>query len=119
MCVCVYIYIYIIWLCPWNIEHFFLDIVIYIYIYLYIYISCRADAVEFLGSLSLSLSLSLSHYFIQNLLNANEFKPVLADSLSLVSKWQQVSFGLQDSSQYSGLFQQCFSLDVLDSFSNF
>ena len=43
----------------------------------------------------------------------------LAGGLSLESEWQQVSSGLQDSSQYSGWSQQCFSLDDLDSLSDF
>ena len=30
------------------------------------------------------------------------FTPVLGDGLSLESEWQQVSSGLQDTSQYSG-----------------
>ena len=34
-------------------------------------------------------------------------------------EWQQVSSGLQDSSQYSGRSQQCCNLDGLDSSSNF
>ena len=44
---------------------------------------------------------------------------MLANGLSLESEWQLVSLGLQDSSQYSGWFEQCCSLDVLDLPSNF
>ena len=43
------------------------------------------------------------------------FTSVLADGLSLEFEWQQVSSGLQDSSQYSGWSQQCCSLVKLDS----
>ena len=43
------------------------------------------------------------------------FTPALADGLSLESKWQQVSSGLPDTSQYYGRFQQCCSQDRLDS----
>ena len=46
------------------------------------------------------------------------FTSVLA-GLSLEFGWQQVSLSLQGSSQYSGRFQQCFSLDSLHSSSNF
>ena len=47
------------------------------------------------------------------------FTPVLTNDLSLVSEWQQVSLGLQDSSQYSGQSQQCYSLNGLNSSSSF
>ena len=46
------------------------------------------------------------------------FTSALADGLSLVFEWQQVSSSLQDSSQYSGRSQQCCSLDGLHSSSN-
>ena len=42
----------------------------------------------------------------------------LADGLTLESKWQQVSSGLQDSSQYPVRSQKCCNLDGLDSFSD-
>ena len=41
------------------------------------------------------------------------FQPALADGFSLEAEWQQVSSSLQDSSQYSGRFQQCYSLNCL------
>ena len=41
------------------------------------------------------------------------FTMALADSFPLESEWQQVSAGLQDSSQYSRRSQQCRSLDGL------
>ena len=41
------------------------------------------------------------------------FTPVLADGLSLESELLQISLGLQDSSQYSGLYHLCCSLDGL------
>ena len=47
------------------------------------------------------------------------YTPVLADGLSQESEWQQVSSGLQDSSQYSSQSQQCNSLDGLGLSSNF
>ena len=47
------------------------------------------------------------------------FTSVFANELSLESVWQQISSGLQDSSQYSSLFKQCCSLDGLDSSSDF
>ena len=46
------------------------------------------------------------------------FSPALADGLSLDSEWQQVSSGLQDSSQYSGWSQKCCTLDSLGSSSD-
>ena len=39
------------------------------------------------------------------------FKPGLASGNSLESEWQQVSSGIQDSSQYFGRPQQCCSFD--------
>ena len=47
------------------------------------------------------------------------FTRELADNHSLRSKWQQVSSGLQDSSEYSGRSQQYYNLDGLDSSSEF
>ena len=47
------------------------------------------------------------------------FTPVLVDGLLLNSKWQQVSSSPQDSSQYFGRYQQCCSLAVFDSSSDF
>ena len=47
------------------------------------------------------------------------FAPALADGLSLDSERQQVSYGLQDSSQYSGRFRNCCCLNGLDSFPDF
>ena len=47
------------------------------------------------------------------------FVPTLADGLSVNSKWQQVSSGVQDSSEYSDRSQQCCNLDDLDSSSDF
>ena len=47
------------------------------------------------------------------------FTSALADGLSLESEWLQVSSSLQDSSQYSGRFQQCCHLDGLPSAANF
>ena len=41
------------------------------------------------------------------------FTSVLADGFSLESEWQQVSSGLQDSSQDTGRSQQCWLLDSL------
>ena len=47
------------------------------------------------------------------------FIPALADGLSLESEWQQVSSGLQDSSEHFSPSQQCCSLNILDSSSDF
>ena len=47
------------------------------------------------------------------------FTSTLADGLSLEFEWQQVSSSIQDSSQYSGRSQQCYSLDGPHSSSNF
>ena len=47
------------------------------------------------------------------------FSQALADGLSVESEWQQLSSSLQDSSKYSGRFQQCCSLDGLHSLSYF
>ena len=47
------------------------------------------------------------------------FTSVLADGFSLESEWQQVSSGLQNSSQDSGRFQQCCDLDSLYPSANF
>ena len=47
------------------------------------------------------------------------FTSALADGLSLEFEWQQVSSSLQDFSQYSGLSQQCCSLDGLQPSSDF
>ena len=47
------------------------------------------------------------------------FTPVLADCLSRESERKQVFSNLQDSSQYSGPSQECFSLDGLHSSSYF
>ena len=47
------------------------------------------------------------------------FTPVWADSLLLVFGWQQVSSGLQDSSQYSRRPQKCYGQDSPNSFSDF
>ena len=47
------------------------------------------------------------------------FIPALANGFSLEFKWLQVSLSLQDSSQYSGRFQQCCNLDCLYSSSYF
>ena len=47
------------------------------------------------------------------------FTSILTDGFSLEFEWQQVSSGLQDSSQYSGRSQKCCSLDGLHSSSNF
>ena len=43
------------------------------------------------------------------------FTSALADGLSLVFEWQQVSSSLQDSFQYSSRSQQFYSLDSLHS----
>ena len=43
----------------------------------------------------------------------------LADGLSLEFEWQQISWSLRDSSQYSGRSQKCYSLEGLHSSSNF
>ena len=45
--------------------------------------------------------------------------PTLADGFPVESKWKQVFSSLQNSYQYSGQSQQCFSLDGLHSFSYF
>ena len=45
--------------------------------------------------------------------------PRLYNGISLELEWQQVSSSLQNSSQYPGRFQQCNSLDDLDSPSDF
>ena len=45
--------------------------------------------------------------------------PLLAGGLSLESEWQQVSSDLQDSSGWSSQFQECRTLDNLDSSSDF
>ena len=62
---------------------------------------------------------SLSNYFTHNWRGncwihtfSHQYK------LLLKSEWQQVTTGLQDSSQYSSRFQQCCSLNDLDSFSD-
>ena len=47
------------------------------------------------------------------------FTSALADGFSQESEWQQVSSSLQDSSLYSGSFQQCCRLDGLHSSANF
>ena len=47
------------------------------------------------------------------------FTPMLAGGLSHEFEWQNVSSGLQDSSQYSNHSQQCSSLNCLDSSSDF
>ena len=47
------------------------------------------------------------------------FTSALADGLSLEFERQQVTSNLQDSSQYSGRYQQCCSSDGLHSSSNF
>ena len=47
------------------------------------------------------------------------FTLAFVDDFSQKSGWQQVSSGLQDSSQYSGRSQQCSSLDGLLMSSNF
>ena len=47
------------------------------------------------------------------------FTSVLADGFSLESEWQQVSSGLQDSSQDSGCSQECCHLDSLNPSANF
>ena len=47
------------------------------------------------------------------------FTPPLAGDLSLESKCQQVSSGFQDCSQYSSRSQQYYSLNGIDSFSDF
>ena len=47
------------------------------------------------------------------------FTPALADDLSLESEWQQVTSGLQDSSQYSSWPKKCWSLGDLCLSSNF
>ena len=47
------------------------------------------------------------------------FTTALADGISLESEWEQVSPGLQDSSQYASQSQQCYGLNGLDSPSDF
>ena len=47
------------------------------------------------------------------------FLPALVRGLSLESVWQQISSGFQDSSQYSSRSQWCYSLDGLNSPSDF
>ena len=47
------------------------------------------------------------------------FTSALPDGLSLESEWQQVTSSFQDSSQYSGWSQQCYSLDCLHLSYNF
>ena len=47
------------------------------------------------------------------------FTSALVDGLSLEFEWQQVSSSLPESSQYSGRYQQCYSLDSLHSSSYF
>ena len=47
------------------------------------------------------------------------FRPSLADCISLESEWQQVPSNHKDSSQYSSWFQQCFTLNFLGSSSDF
>ena len=44
---------------------------------------------------------------------SSAFTPAFADCFSRESEWQQVSLNLQDSSQYSGRSQQCYSFDGL------
>ena len=59
----------------------------------------------------------ISHYHHHNyyITSCEFFTPAWSGSgLFLELEWQQVSSGLQDSSQYSGRFQQCHLLDVLD-----
>ena len=65
------------------------------------------------------LSLKTYKYIIIILFLWEFFTPTLADDLPQEFEWQQVSSNLQDSSQYSGWFQTCCSLDGLHSCSYF
>ena len=56
------------------------------------------------------------HYYITP---CEFFTTTLADGLSLESEWQQISSGLQDSSQYYDRPQQCCSLNDIRSFLDF
>ena len=67
---------------------------------------------------SLSRDQEIYYYYII-IIPVEFFTSVLADGFSLESEWQQVSSGLQDSSQYSACSQQCCHLDSLYPSSNF
>ena len=58
-----------------------------------------------------------THYYY--LLSFEFFTSALVNGFSLEFEWQQVSSSLQDSSQYFGRSQQCYSLDSLHSSSYF
>ena len=68
---------------------------------------------------SLHLLFCYYYYYYYYYYYCEFFTPVLVDSLSLESEWQQISSGLQDSSQYSSRSHQCCSEEYLDSSSDF
>ena len=60
---------------------------------------------------SLARSRYYYYYYYYYYTHLEFFTPALVDGFSLESEWLQVSSVVQDSSQYSGLSQQCLSLD--------
>ena len=59
--------------------------------------------------------MSTANYNYYYLTPGEFFIPPLVDGLALDFVSQQISLGLQDSSEYSGRSQHCCSLDVFDS----
>ena len=55
------------------------------------------------------------HYYHYYLTSCEFLTPAFVDGFSHEYEWQQISLSLQESSQYSGWFQQCCCLDFLDS----
>ena len=66
-----------------------------------------------------SLSSNVTNFTYLLLWEIFFFTKALADGFSLELEWQKVSSSLQDSSQYSGRSQQCYSVKGLGSFSDF
>ena len=92
---------------------------IYIYMYIYIY---RFDIIIIVAHTFKWIHITFNiyvYYYYYYYTSCESCTPALFDRLSMEFERQQITSGLQDSSQYSVRFHQCCSLDGLDSSSDF